>query len=174
MQRYCKLINEETGEVQLGVGCSDKFYQAIGMTKENVEQSEVDGLWYLSKKCPSFTKAEKLENAKNEKLVENDLLRDEKLNSGILYNDILFDSDIDQKINILATLSTMADEDTITWYGMNNDGLLCTKQDLLAIGNAIKELHIYCWNKNARLKDAINSARTINSLNKIEVNYNDI
>ena len=47
----------------------------------------------------------------------------------------------------------LGDEDTITWYGMDNQGLLCTKADLMAIGGLITELHSYCWNLNAYIKE---------------------
>ena len=93
-----------------------------------------------------------LEQKKQEKIEENDKNRDEKLNGGVIYNNVLFDSDTDQKINLLATYSTMTDDNTIVWYGKDNQGLLCTKNDLLAIGNLITELHSYCWENNAYIK----------------------
>lgn len=52
MLKYCKIINEETGLVQIGVGCPDEYYIEIGMEKRNVKQSDVDGEWYLYDKCP--------------------------------------------------------------------------------------------------------------------------
>lgn len=59
MIKYCKVINESTGEVQLGAGCSDKYYVEIGMEQREVEQSEKDFKWYLLNKCPHYTKEEK-------------------------------------------------------------------------------------------------------------------
>lgn len=52
MLKYCKIINEETGLVQIGAGCPDEYYIEIGMEKRNVKQSDVDGEWYLYDKCP--------------------------------------------------------------------------------------------------------------------------
>ena len=73
MKKYCKILNEETGLVQLGAGCSDEYYKSVGMKKRNVEQSEVDGNWYLSSKCPHYTDDEKFEMAKADKYAENDI-----------------------------------------------------------------------------------------------------
>lgn len=52
MRKYCKIINEKTGLVQIGVGCPDEYYIEIGMEKRNVKQSDLDGEWYLEEKCP--------------------------------------------------------------------------------------------------------------------------
>lgn len=59
MNLYCKILDEETGLVQLGAGCSDEYYEEIGMAKRDVEQSEKDGEWYLENKCPHYTPEEK-------------------------------------------------------------------------------------------------------------------
>lgn len=116
-------------------------------------------------------KEEQLQQYKQNKISENDKNRDEKLNGGVTYNNVLFDSDTDQKINLLVTYNIMSDADTITWYGKDNQGLLCTKNDLLAIGNLITELHSYCWKNNAYIKDKIENAQTIDELNSIDISY---
>lgn len=59
MIKYCKILDNETGLVQLGVGCSEDYYQEIGMTQHDVEQSEKDYQWYLTEKCPHYTEEEK-------------------------------------------------------------------------------------------------------------------
>jgi len=59
MIKYCKILNETTGEVLLGAGCSDEYYIEIGMKQRDVEQSEKDFKWYLSNKCPHYTPEEK-------------------------------------------------------------------------------------------------------------------
>ena len=96
-----------------------------------------------------------LAERKKERIQENNNLRDTALLGGVTYQNVLFDSDTDQKINLLATVSTMSDTDTLTWYGMDNQGLLCTKADLVAIGQLITELHSFCWQNNAYIKAAV-------------------
>jgi len=51
MRKYAIVINEETNEVQVGLGTDEAFYKSIGMTKRNVSQAS-DGRWYLSKSLP--------------------------------------------------------------------------------------------------------------------------
>lgn len=114
---------------------------------------------------------DKFQIAKENKILLNDELRDSALLGGVTYQNVLFDSDTDQKVNLLATVGMMSDEDTITWYGMDNQGLLCTKTDLMAIGGLITELHSYCWGMNAYIKEQISEAQTMEELENIEINY---
>lgn len=114
---------------------------------------------------------ELFEQAKSDKIALNDELRDTALSSGVTYQNVLFDSDTDQKVNLLATVSNMVETDTILWYGMDNKGLLCTKADLMAIGGLITELHSFCWNMNAHIKEQIEGAQTIEELERIEISY---
>ena len=115
--------------------------------------------------------AKELEQAKEDKIKENDTVRDETLNSGVEYEDVLFDSDTDQKVNLLATVSAMDDEDVITWFGMDNQPLECHKSDLIAIGGLITQLHSFCWNKNAQIKAEIDMATTKEEVDAIEIDY---
>lgn len=108
---------------------------------------------------------------KTARIEENDTLRDTALLGGVTYNNVLFDSDTDQKVNLLATVGMMSDTDTVVWYGMDNQGLLCTKADLMAIGGLITELHSFCWNNNAYIKEQIENAESIEEVENIEINY---
>lgn len=51
MLKYCKIIDNEKGLVQVGTGSNINFYKSIGFTLQEVE--EVDGAWYLQGKAPS-------------------------------------------------------------------------------------------------------------------------
>ncbi|MBR3890087.1 DUF4376 domain-containing protein [bacterium] len=113
----------------------------------------------------------RLELKKQELIKLNDIERDKKLEEGVVYNNILFDSDTDQKINLLAMYNTMSDDDTILWYGLDNQPLLCAKSDLLEIGKLITDLHKFCWNNNAFIKEQIDKAKTIEELEEISVKY---
>ncbi len=146
----------------------------------------------------------KLQKAKDLKIEENDRKRDEALLQGVLYNSVLFDSDTDQKVNLLAMIETMDDEQiiapvqsgiatspesstseptlngsspaavsTIVWFGKDNQPLTCTKEDLFNIGGLITQLHSFCWNKNAQIKQAINSAATIEEVEAIDIDYTE-
>ena len=148
----------------------------IEVDKELYDNKQKYGIEYYTYKDgeiilnPEYSTIE-LNNKKEELIAENDQLRDEKLLEGVTYNNVLFDSDTDQKTNLLATYQMLSDEDTITWYGKDNKALLCTKQDLLAIGNLIIQLHSYCWNMNAYIKEQIENAKSIDELDNIVIDY---
>lgn len=50
-KRYAKIIDEETKEVEVGVGCSNEYYIEIGMTLMRVEQA-YNGCWYVAGYAP--------------------------------------------------------------------------------------------------------------------------
>ena len=112
-----------------------------------------------------------VEKSKSAKIEQNDIERDNALLRGVTYKNVLFDSDTDQKINLMAIVSSMGSQDIITWFGMNNEPLECTKEDLIAIGSLITELHTFCWNKNAQIKDKISAAKTIDEVEAVEIEY---
>lgn len=152
-----------------------KFYVAEPLNPDfyNVDKwEETDNEYVLAgDEYVLKTDTKAVEQAKEAKIQINDTARDEALLQGVVYKDVLFDSDTDQKINLLAIVSTMGDEDTITWFGMDNVPLECTKLDLINIGGLITALHSFCWNKNAEIKEAINNATTIEEVEAIVINY---
>lgn len=70
MIKYAKVINEQTGLCEVGIGTNSKFYKSIGMKEQDVSQSDIDGKWYLSDKCPMKSPEDKLAEAKQAKLNE--------------------------------------------------------------------------------------------------------
>lgn len=112
-----------------------------------------------------------LNEQKEEKIKENDTIRDEALIAGVTYKDVLFDSDTDQKANLMAMYQSMGDTDTIIWYGKDNQALECTKEDIANIGALIAKLHTFVWNKNADIKEKIAAAKDLDELANIEIDY---
>ena len=114
-----------------------------------------------------------LERAKKERTETNDKLRNICLIKGVTYNNILFDSDTEQKVNLSTALRQFENPEvkSITWYGMDNTPLECTKEDLINISALIARLHSFCWMKNAEIKEQIKKAGTIEEVENIEVNY---
>ena len=111
---------------------------------------------------------------KAEKVALNDNLRDRALSGGVTYQNVLFDSDTDQKVNLLATVNSMSDINTVVWYGMDNEPLLCNKEDLMNIGYLITQLHTYCWTRNAEIKQQIEQAETLEELEAIDISYDEM
>ena len=59
MIKYAKIINKQTGLCEVGIGTNAEFYQSIGMTELDVQQSDIDNSWYLAEKCPMKTDEQK-------------------------------------------------------------------------------------------------------------------
>lgn len=59
MIKYAKIINQETGLCEVGLGTNINFYQSIGMSQLDVQQSDIDGNWYLIELCPMKTNEQK-------------------------------------------------------------------------------------------------------------------
>lgn len=115
-----------------------------------------------------------LNDAKKQKLLENAQKRDERLNAGVYYKNILFDSDVDQKTNLQFIAATLGDDETIVWNGKNNEPLECTKADILALGAEIAKLTMAIWGQgglNLSYINAINSAQTIEELEAVNIEY---
>ena len=56
---YAKVINQETGLCEVGLGTNAEFYKSIGMIQLDVQQSDIDNNWYLTEKCPMKTDEQK-------------------------------------------------------------------------------------------------------------------
>ncbi len=59
MLKYAKVIDDETKKCQVGTGTNAEFYESVGMTQQDVEQSDVDNCWYLKEYCPHKSEEEK-------------------------------------------------------------------------------------------------------------------
>ncbi len=58
MYKYVK-FNENTGLcTEVASGTNTEYYKNHGFVRKDVEQSEVDGCWYLKAKCPHYTPEE--------------------------------------------------------------------------------------------------------------------
>lgn len=63
MKKYAKIVNEETGLVEVGLGTNSAFYKSIGMTEMEVEQ-DYAGNWYLAGYAPAKPEPTKEEQQK--------------------------------------------------------------------------------------------------------------
>ena len=55
MKKYAKIVNEETGLVEVGLGTNSAFYKSIGMVKMDVKQA-YNCSWYLKGYAPEKPK----------------------------------------------------------------------------------------------------------------------
>ena len=63
MKYYAKIENEQTKAVSVGAGTNAVFYEAIGMTMMDVEQSDIDGQWYEFGYAPMKSEEQKQKEA---------------------------------------------------------------------------------------------------------------
>ena len=59
MIKYAKIINDDTFECYIFLGEDINWALSQGYLQQDVEQSEVDGNWYLKEHCPHYTPEEK-------------------------------------------------------------------------------------------------------------------
>ena len=176
MEKYCKVLNNKTGLVQLGVGCPDEYYESIGMEKLDVEQSEIDGLWYLSNKCPHYTEEEKFEIAKANKYAENDRKASEsrygkEFEVEVQGKDCIFDTSDQTQRDLLTAFAVCSTGKTYDGWVTNNGVVLdLTLEDIALISQIFKaESDVYGqWNT---YKQAIDKAKTIKDLERIVIEY---
>ena len=146
----------------------DIDYSTFDQSKYEVQDGQLVGI----SETPEYI-AEELAKAKEAKMQENATKRDEHLLAGVVYKDVLFDSDTDQKINLQFYVPNMSDTDTVIWFGKDNQPLECTREDLMAIGGLIGSLTVQVWSvKNPAYVEAINNATTMEELNAINIDYN--
>ena len=143
----------------------------LDLIEETQDEYVLDGDEYVP--YDDAYKVKELAKAKEDKLKENETIRDAFLVSGVIYKDILWDSDIEQKLNISVQLNNMGDEDTVIWVAMDGvTSLECSKEDLLNIGSLLTTMTAYVWQyKNPEIKTAINNANSLEELDAIEIIY---
>lgn len=109
------------------------------------------------------------------KFKENTQKRDSRLINGVTYKNVLFDSDTDQKVNLMFAANSMGDKDKIIWFGMNNESLECNKQDLINIAVLISDLTSKIWAElNPKYIAEINEAKTVEEVNSIDIDYSQL
>ena len=176
MRKYCRIIDEKTGLVQLGAGCKDEYYQSIGMKLRDVEQSEIDYLYYLKNKCPHYTEQEKFQIAKAEKIAENDTKASKSRYSKeftvtVQNQECVFDTKQTTQADLLtafAVCSTGATYDG--WVTNNGVELDLTLEDVALISATFKaKSNVYDkWNE---YKQVIDSAKTVAEIEAIDIDY---
>lgn len=194
MFKYAKVINNETGLCEVGIGTNSQFYISIGMTELDVQQSDIDKNWYLSDKCPMKTDEEKLKQAQTEKLQEasdkafeyrnvtglvsfnarpvDTSLLEESESTLVLHTELLNQNDFFQRmVGFSSGLYT-------------GDVIYNTKEDILVYLNAKETQEIYyaiidragrLWNKDYMVyKALIEGCTTAEEVEQIVIDYDNV
>lgn len=73
MYKYVK-FNEESGLcTEIAEGTNTEKFKEYGLVRKDVEQSEIDGFWYLTAKCPHYTEEEKEQQQQQKESEEKEL-----------------------------------------------------------------------------------------------------
>ena len=184
MFKYAKVINNETGLCNVGVGTNADFYKSIGMIELDVQQSDIDGAWYLKDKCPMKTEQEKLKQAKETKFKEILEKAYEYENKTGL---VSFDGRIsDTETQVLHTELFNQGKFFQMVIGftqgvLTGDQLYNTKEDINVLINSEEAQAIYFAIKNATeklwtvdylyYKNLIEQAETVEDVEAVEVDY---
>lgn len=178
MIKYCFILDENTGLVQLGVGCDDEYYKEIGMKQRDVEQSEIDLKWYLTPKCPHYTEEEKLEIAKKNKYDENDQKASEcrynqEFTIVVQNKECVFDTSDQTQRDLLTAFAVCSSGTTYDgWITNNGVELDLTLEDVALISQTFKEKSsVYGkWNE---YRQEIDEATTYQEVERIVIDYDN-
>ena len=98
MFKYVKDIDENGKCSQTAETNDFEWLKSIGFIQKDVEQSEIDGQWYLTEKCPHYSDEEKLNNAKAAKLAELTAITS-KFDNQLVNTDMIIKSSLGFSIN---------------------------------------------------------------------------
>ena len=169
MKKYAKIINQETKICEVGLGTNSEFYQSIGMTEMEVEQSYDLG-WYVLGYAPQ----KPLELYKQEKHAELQTLKNQKL-SEFSYNEKIYQIDDNSKININGKISaiilaqnTQSPIQSVNWIAKDNSITQFSTAEFLAFSQAIASYIEMILFKHDQLRTAVNNATSIDEIKAIE------
>lgn len=169
-------IQEDGKCLDVGEGTNTETYKALGMVRKDVEQSEVDGQWYLADKCPHYSDNEKLEKAKTEKLSELKALChnfDDRLVNNDMYviSSLGFkvNADLRSQNNIKGLIAVNAD--TVNFVDYNNEIHKLKSSDLntllIECSKNGENLYMQKWAYAEKIK----ACETIEELEKINLTF---
>ena len=180
MLKYCQIINEETGLVNIAVGTNEDYYKSIGMEKRDVEQSDIDENWYLAEKCPHKPEAQKLTEAKEAKYQE--ALTGAKI---FIETEAAYQFDANNHIEatdgnigkftayaLAYVTGQLQPTNTVVWNTKEDETVELTQAQVQTILIGLGQVQAIVWTvKYPAYITAINEATTVEEVNAIEVNY---
>ena len=178
MIKYAKVINEQTGICEVGTGTNASFYQSIGMTQLDVQQSDIDNAWYLSEKCPMKTDEEQLNISKTNKYNEINNGARIYLESGKALFEIEEGKHIEATDGNIAKLSAYAlsfmtgVQSEVYWNTKEDETIALTQEQLTQALMGLGEVQATVWNvKFPYYLKQLENATTVEEVKAITVDY---
>lgn len=178
MLKYCFIIDEEKGIVRLGAGCSDEYYEEIGMEKRNVDQSEIDFQWYLTEKCPHYTEEEKFQIAKTAKYKEANSGAYTYLESGKALYEFEEGKHIEATDGNIAKFTAYAlgfiagSTTPVVWSTKEDEIVTLNQEQVVDILQGLGAVQAQVWTvKYTAYVQAIEAAQTVEEIEAIVIDY---
>lgn len=184
MIKYAKVINEQTGLCEVGIGTNTTFYKSIGMKEQDVSQSDIDGKWYLSDKCPMKSPEDKLAEAKQAKLNEatDKAYSFENKDALITVSATNMMSRSSETYHIEATLTNniklsayaqaLDESETVPWNTKENVNVLLNKAACTTLTELMSQLNAKLWTVDfPTFLAQIEAAQTVEDVEAIEIVY---
>ena len=167
MKVYAQIIDEETKQVNIGIGTNTTFYKSIGMTEMEVEQA-YNGSYYLK----GYASTQNLDELKSEKLAELTAITS-KFDNQLINTDMIIKSSLGFSINAdlrsqnnLRGLITVGVE-PVNFMTADNSVKSLTLEQLNILLNEcaqnVQHLYLLKW----QYREQIEQAQTVEELNKI-------
>ena len=184
MIKYAKVINAQTGLCEVGIGTNSKFYKSIGMKEQDVSQSDIDGKWYLSDKCPMKSDEDKLAEAKQAKLNEatDKAYSFENKDALITVSATNMMSRSSETYHIEATLTNniklsayaqaLDESETLPWNTKENVNVLLNKAACTTLTGLMSRLNAKLWTVDfPTFLAQIEAAQSVEDVEAIEIVY---
>lgn len=184
MIKYAKVINEQTGLCEVGIGTNTTFYKSIGMKEQDVSQSDIDGKWYLSDKCPMKTDETKLQEAKEAKTQEatdkaysfesKDALITVNATNMMTRASELYhiEATLTNNIKLSAYAQSLDETSTLPWNTKENVNVLLNKAACTTLTELMSQLNAKLWTVDfPTYLTQIDTCETADEVNAINIEY---
>lgn len=184
MIKYAKVINEQTGLCEVGIGTNSKFYKSIGMKEQDVSQSDIDGKWYLSDKCPMKSDEDKLAEAKQAKLNEatdkaysfenKDALITVSATNMMTRSSETYhiEATLTNNIKLSAYAQSLDETSVIPWNTKENVNILLNKAACTTLTGLMSQLNAKLWTVDfPAFLTQIEAAQSVEDVEAIEIIY---
>ncbi len=118
----------------------------------------------------------KLENAKIQKLADNEKKYTERLKSGVIYNGIKYDCDDRACLRVSgqSIKNIKSPKNIIEWFDYDFKPQCLTEEEFNQLEDAIIEINRNIEIKNCQVNEQVLNAQSLEELNLIDTNYNYI
>lgn len=171
MKVYAQIIDEETKQVNIGIGTNTTFYKSIGMTEMEVEQA-YNGSYYLKGYAP----IQNLDELKSEKLSELTVITN-KFDNQLVNTDMIIKSSLGFAVNAdlrsqnnLRGLIAVGVEPVNFVAADNSVKSLSLKQLNVLLNECaqnVQHLYLLKW----QYREQIEQAKTVEELNAIKFKF---